>query len=102
VSVRPRPSLARPITSQLSLSISDSSGSENSRTRGFAGVPLIATPTRTSRFGRVASMSRRGFSTAPLKRDLAAVDRQLLAVGRVGAVDRAHRAVDGEPAARRR
>ena len=69
--------------------------------RGLSAVPATTTPTRTSRSGRVASMSSRGFSTGAGEGDHAAVDAELLAVGLVGAVDRAQRAVDGEPAARR-
>jgi hypothetical protein len=67
VSVSPVPSLARPSSSQLSLSMSDIAGSENRRMRGLSAVPATITPTRTSRFGRVASMSRRGFSIRPTK-----------------------------------
>ena len=42
------------------------SGSLNRRTRGFNTVPVTATPTVCSRFGRVAMMSSRGFSATPV------------------------------------
>ena len=47
-------------------------------------------------------MSRRGFSTGPLKAMIAALDLELLPISGVLAVDHFHGAVDRELAARRR
>jgi hypothetical protein len=62
VSVRPRPSDARPSTSQLSLSVSLMSVLAYRRTRGLCRLPVMATPTCMSRFGRSASTSSVGLS----------------------------------------
>ena len=65
--LRPRPSGARPSTRHDSFSVSPMSGSAYRRTRGATTVPVMATPTRTSTFGRSARMSSRGSSGGPLK-----------------------------------
>jgi hypothetical protein len=46
------------------------SGLEKSMMMGFSAVPVIAMPTSTGRYGRLAVMSSAGLSMGPLKRTM--------------------------------